>query len=91
MATFPGDRGWGYDGVGLYAVHEVYVVWRLRPFIDAAHARGWAVLDVVHNHLGPEVTTWASSGRTTDRHHTPWGDAVNLDGDSSHEVRAPAG
>ncbi|HYJ71015.1 MAG TPA: malto-oligosyltrehalose trehalohydrolase, partial [Actinomycetota bacterium] len=24
VAAFPGSRGWGYDGVALYAVHEAY-------------------------------------------------------------------
>ncbi|MDF1489880.1 malto-oligosyltrehalose trehalohydrolase [Tessaracoccus caeni] len=91
VATFPGDRGWGYDGVGLYSVHEAYGgPEAFGRFIDAAHARGLGVvLDVVHNHLGPEGNYLGQFGPYfTDRHHTPWGDAVNLDGDGSHEVRA---
>ena len=55
LATFPGRHGWGYDGVGLYAVHEPYGgPHAFRRFVDACHARGLGVcLDVVYNHLGP--------------------------------------
>lgn len=91
VAAFPGDRGWGYDGVGLYAVHEAYGgPAAFVRFIDAAHARGLSVvLDVVHNHLGPEGNYLGPfAPYFTDRHHTPWGEAVNLDGDGSGEVRA---
>jgi maltooligosyltrehalose trehalohydrolase len=91
VAAFPGVHGWGYDGVALYAVHEPYGgPAALQRFVDAAHARGLAVcLDVVHNHLGPSGNYLAQFGPYfTGRHHTPWGDAVNLDGDDSAEVRA---
>lgn len=91
VATFPGDRGWGYDGVGQYAVHAAYGgPEAFVRFIDAAHARGLGVvLDVVHNHQGPEGNYLAAFGPYfTDQHHTPWGDAVNLDGTGSAEVRA---
>src|SRR5699024_8974735 len=55
VAPFPGDRGWGYDGVGLYGTHAAYGgPAGLARFVAAAHRRGLAVvLDVVHNHLGP--------------------------------------
>ena len=55
VAAFPGRHGWGYDGVGLCAVHEPYGgPDGLKRFVDACHARGLAVvLDVVYNHLGP--------------------------------------
>src|SRR4051812_11714897 len=48
LATFPGRHGWGYDGVGLYAVHEPYGgPQAFRRFVDACHARGLGVfLDV---------------------------------------------
>ena len=54
VASFPGRNGWGYDGVGLWAVHEPYGgPDGLKRFVDACHARGLAVLlDVVYNHLG---------------------------------------
>ena len=90
LAAFPGERGWGYDGVALYAVHEPYGgLAGLIRFVDACHARGLAVvLDVVHNHLGPEGNYLAQFGPYfTDRHETPWGEAVNLDGEGSREVR----
>ena len=91
VAAFPGRHGWGYDGVDLHAVHETYGGPEgLARLVDAAHARGLAVwLDVVHNHLGPSGNYLAEFGPYfTDRHHTPWGDAVNLDGPGSDEVRA---
>ena len=90
VAAFPGRHGWGYDGVALYAVHEPYGGARaLQEFVDAAHQRGLAVcLDVVYNHLGPSGNYLSQFGPYfTDRHHTPWGDAVNLDGPGSDEVR----
>ena len=55
VAEFPGDRGWGYDGVDLFAPHHAYGgPDGLKRLVDACHARGLAViLDVVYNHLGP--------------------------------------
>ncbi|MFH5823069.1 malto-oligosyltrehalose trehalohydrolase [Georgenia sp. AZ-5] len=91
VAAFPGAAGWGYDGVALYAVHEAYGgPAALQRFVDAAHGRGIAVcLDVVYNHLGPSGNYLGSFGPYfTDRHSTPWGAAVNLDGDDAAEVRA---
>jgi maltooligosyltrehalose trehalohydrolase len=91
VAAFPGRRGWGYDGVALWAVHEAYGgPDALRRFVDACHARGIGVLlDVVYNHLGPSGNYLAEFGPYfTDRHHTPWGWAVNLDDAGSDEVRA---
>lgn len=90
VATFPGARGWGYDGVDLYAPHPAYGgPDGLEALVDACHARGLAVLlDVVYNHLGPDGNYLARFGPYfTDRYHTPWGDAINLDGPGSHEVR----
>ncbi|WP_122263646.1 malto-oligosyltrehalose trehalohydrolase [Ornithinimicrobium cerasi] len=91
VAAFPGRHGWGYDGVAPYAVHAPYGGPEgLVRLVDAAHARGLAVwLDVVHNHLGPSGNYLGQvAPYFTDRHHTPWGDAVNLDGPGSDEVRA---
>ena len=46
------------------------------------------VLDVVHNHLGPEGNYLRDFGPYfTDRYKTPWGEAVNFDGPHSDEVR----
>jgi len=91
VAAFPGDRGWGYDGVGLYAVHESYGgPEALQRFVDAAHRAGLGVaLDVVYNHLGPSGNYLAEFGPYfTDAHHTPWGQAINLDGPEAGPVRA---
>ncbi len=91
VVPFPGDRGWGYDGVSLYAVHEAYGgPAALQRFVDAAHARGLAVcLDVVYNHFGPSGNYAPLFGPYfTDKHHTPWGKAINLDDAGSEGVRA---
>ncbi|WP_243762725.1 malto-oligosyltrehalose trehalohydrolase [Allobranchiibius sp. CTAmp26] len=90
VASFPGNRGWGYDGVDLYAVHAAYGgPQALARFVDACHARGLGVcLDVVYNHLGPSGNYLSEFGPYfTDRHQTPWGSAVNLDAPGSNEVR----
>jgi maltooligosyltrehalose trehalohydrolase len=90
VAAFPGSRGWGYDGVALYAVHAAYGgPAGFRRFVDACHAAGLAVvLDVVYNHLGPDGNYLAEFGPYfTDRSTTPWGEAVNFDGPGSDFVR----
>ena len=90
VATFPGRYGWGYDGVGLYSVHGPYGgPEAFARFVDACHARGLGVcLDVVYNHLGPSGDHLATFGPYyTDRYGTPWGQALNLDGPYSDEVR----
>jgi maltooligosyltrehalose trehalohydrolase len=90
VAAFAGDRGWGYDGVDLYAVAEHYGgPDGLKRFVDACHVRGLAVvLDVVYNHFGPVGAYVGKFGPyLTNRHCTPWGDAVNLEGPWSDEVR----
>jgi len=46
------------------------------------------LLDVVYNHFGPDGNYLNQFGPyTADRYHTPWGNAVNLDGPLSNEVR----
>src|SRR5207248_7933263 len=52
VAEFAGDRGWGYDGVDLFAPHHAYGGPEgLHGLVDACHARGLAVvLDTVYNH-----------------------------------------
>jgi maltooligosyltrehalose trehalohydrolase len=91
VADFPGRRGWGYDGVLLYAPEAAYgTPSDLKSLIAAAHKRGIAVmLDVVYNHFGPEgnyLGTYAPQF-FTERHHTPWGAAINFDGENSRPVR----
>ncbi len=90
VAEFSGDRGWGYDGVDLFAPHHAYGgPDGLKSLIDACHARGLAVLiDVVYNHLGPSGNYLPRFGPyLTGRYTTPWGDAINFDGRGSDEVR----
>jgi len=90
VAEFAGDRGWGYDGVALFATHEPYGGPNgFKRLIDACHAKGLSViLDVVYNHFGP-VGNYANKfgPYLTSKHKTPWGDAVNLDEGGSDEVR----
>ena len=90
IAQFDGTRGWGYDGVNLSAPHAAYGgPDGFRRFVDACHGRGLGVvLDVVYNHLGPSGNYLPEFGPYfTDRFATPWGQAVNLDGPGSDEVR----
>lgn len=80
IAHFPGERGWGYDGVLQFAPHNAYG----RPddfkaFVDAAHGFGMMVfLDVVYNHFGPEGNNLGryAPGFFRQGESTPWGDAI---------------
>ncbi len=87
---FAGGRGWGYDGVFLFAVFAPYGgPDGFKRFVDACHARNLAVvLDVVYNHFGP-VGNYANKfgPYLTDKYHTPWGAAVNFNESGSDEVR----
>lgn len=90
VTAFDGRWGWGYDTVSPFAVHEPYGgPAALQRFVQDCHDRGLAVcLDVVHNHLGPSGNYLPEFGPYfTDRHRTPWGHAMNLDGPDSAEVR----
>ena len=90
LAAFPGKRGWGYDGVDLFAPFAGYgTPQELAALIDACHARGIAViLDVVYNHLGPDGNyLGVFAPYFTDRYQTGWGAAINYDGPGSDEVR----
>jgi maltooligosyltrehalose trehalohydrolase len=80
VAQFAGDRGWGYDGVLLYAPHIAYGGPEgLKRLVDAAHTRGLMILlDVVYNHFGPEgnyLHLYAPDFFHPER-HTPWGSAI---------------
>jgi maltooligosyltrehalose trehalohydrolase len=80
VATFPGERGWGYDGVLTYAPHRAYGGPQgLARLVDAAHGAGLGVLlDVVYNHVGPGSEMLAELGPYfTDRHETFWGPAID--------------
>jgi malto-oligosyltrehalose trehalohydrolase len=92
IGDFPGRRNWGYDGVLPYAPDSSYgTPDDFKSFIDAAHARGLMVLlDVVYNHFGPEgayLHTIAPE-TFTERHKTPWGAGINMDGDLASAVRS---
>ena len=90
LADFPGDRGWGYDGVSLYAPARCYGrPADLRRFVDVAHRLGLAVLvDVVYNHLGPDgnYLSQFSPYYFSTSHHTDWGTGPNFDGEFSNQV-----
>ena len=91
VADFPGDRGWGYDGVYLSAAHRAYGgPHGLQRLVDAAHAQGIAViLDVVYNHLGASgVKAFEAFGPYfTEKYETFWGKAMNYDDADSDPVR----
>ena len=91
IADFPGEFGWGYDGVDLFAPCRLYgTPDDLRAFVDRAHSLGLGViLDVVYNHLGPEGNYLRvfSEHYFTDRHENDWGDSLNFDGPNSESVR----
>jgi maltooligosyltrehalose trehalohydrolase len=89
VASFPGEHGWGYDGIGIWAVHEPYGgPDALKRFVDACHARGLGVLlDVVYNHVGIGNRLADFGPYFTEAYVTPWGPAVNLDQPGSDEVR----
>jgi malto-oligosyltrehalose trehalohydrolase len=91
LGDFPGTRNWGYDGALPYAPDASYgTPDELKALIDAAHALGIMVLiDVVYNHFGPEgnyLSLYAPQF-FTERHHTPWGAAIDFDGPDSRTVR----
>ncbi len=91
IAEFPGTRGWGYDGANLYAPYARYGRPEdLKRLVEACHVRGLAIfLDVVYNHFGPEGNYLPAIAPDffTDRHHTPWGAALDFSGPSSRPVR----
>jgi maltooligosyltrehalose trehalohydrolase len=91
VADFPGRRGWGYDGVYIWAAHEAYGgPDGLQRLVDAAHRSGIGViLDLVLNHVGAsgEQAIRAYGPYFTDRYSTFWGEAINYDGEWSGPVR----
>jgi len=90
VAEFPGGRGWGYDGVDLFAVNHCYGgPDGFKRLVNACHVHGIGViLDVVYNHFGPIGNYTGRFGPyVTDKHHTPWGDAINYEDAGSDQVR----
>src|SRR4051794_4559238 len=91
IADFPGEFGWGYDGVNLFAPCHLYgSPDDLRFFIDRAHALGLGViLDVVYNHFGPDgnyLGVFSDDYMNCERANE-WGDCINFDGRNSGPVR----
>ncbi|QSA99029.1 malto-oligosyltrehalose trehalohydrolase [Methylococcus sp. EFPC2] len=92
VAEFPGRRNWGYDGALKFAVESAYGgPDDLKELVQTAHELGLMVfLDAVYNHFGPEgnylhLYVPAFFSREP---RTPWGDAINFDGEGSHWVRS---
>ncbi|WP_053239645.1 malto-oligosyltrehalose trehalohydrolase [Pleomorphomonas koreensis] len=92
VSDFPGRWSWGYDGVLPFAPDSRYGrPDDLKALVDRAHGLGMAVLlDVVYNHFGPEGNYLPLlAPAVTDRHVTPWGDAVDFrrrDGTSMRDM-----
>ena len=91
LAAFPGRRNWGYDGVLQFAPDASYgTPAELKALVDAAHRLGLMVLiDVVYNHFGPEgnyLHAWCPQFFNP-AHQTPWGAAINFDGEQARTVR----
>ncbi len=90
IASYEGNWSWGYDGVAPYAPDETYGgPEAVKRFVDACHRKGLGVvLDVVMNHFGPAGNYTQQFGPYyTERHHTPWGAAINLEEGGSDQVR----
>jgi maltooligosyltrehalose trehalohydrolase len=91
VAEFAGRRNWGYDGVLPFAPESAYGKPEdFKRFVNEAHSRGLMVLlDVVYNHFGPEgnhLSRYAPQFFNP-AHQTPWGAAINFDGEHARTVR----
>ena len=91
VAEYPGRWSWGYDPAAQFAPSRAYGrPDDLRRLVEAAHLEGLAVfLDVVYNHFGPDGAYAVALAPQffSERHSTPWGRAINLDGEHSAGVR----
>jgi maltooligosyltrehalose trehalohydrolase len=91
VADFPGEFGWGYDGVDLFAPTRLYGnPDDLRAFVNDAHSLGLAViLDVVYNHFGPDGNYLGvfSDDYLHRERGNDWGDSINFDGKNSESIR----
>jgi 1,4-alpha-glucan branching enzyme len=88
VKEFPGSLSWGYNPTFPYAIEHSYGgPDALKAFVDAANARGIAVIaDVIYNHWGPlDLDLWRFDGWSQNgfgglyfyndaRAITPWGD-----------------
>lgn len=91
IAEFPGEFGWGYDGVNLFAPCHLYgSPDDVRAFVNRAHELGvMVILDVVYNHLGPDgnFVGQFSPDYFSAKHECEWGQAMNFDGKNAGPVR----
>jgi malto-oligosyltrehalose trehalohydrolase len=91
VSDFPGARNWGYDGVLPFAPDSSYgTPDDLKRLVAAAHERGlMTILDVVYNHFGPEGNYLHAYAPQffSQKHQTPWGVAINFDGEHARTVR----
>ena len=91
IGEFHGRRNWGYDGVLPYAPDASYgTPDDLKRLVAKAHSLGMMVfLDVVYNHFGPVGNYLHSYAKSffTERHETPWGAGLNVDGEDGRPVR----
>jgi maltooligosyltrehalose trehalohydrolase len=91
VADFPGNFGWGYDGVNMFAPTRLYgTPDDFRRFVDTAHGlKMGVILDVVYNHVGPDGNYLGeySSAFVSRRYNNEWGDALNFDGEDAGPVR----
>jgi maltooligosyltrehalose trehalohydrolase len=89
LNEFPGNFGWGYDGINLFAPYHLYgTPHDLKAFIDKAHRLDLGViLDVVYNHFGPHgnFISQYSKDYLNPKKTTEWGAALNFDHPSSRE------
>ena len=92
LADFAGARNWGYDGVLPFAPEASYgAPEEFKRLVVEAHARGiMVILDVVYNHFGPEGNYLSAYAPQffNPAHQTPWGAALNFDGEEAANVRA---
>ena len=91
VAEFAGQRGWGYDGVDLFAPSHLYgMPDDLRRFVDEAHRlKMGVILDVVYNHVGSDgsVLSQYAPAYFSSRHQNEWGEAINFDDKDAAPVR----
>ncbi|WP_101505268.1 malto-oligosyltrehalose trehalohydrolase [Erwinia sp. B116] len=94
LSQFGGNRGWGYDGVLLYAPHSAYgTPDDLKALVDAAHGHGISILlDIVLNHFGPEgnYLPLLAPDFFDKQRHTPWGAGIAYQADAARRYIAEA-
>lgn len=90
VGDFPGRWNWGYDVASLFAPDASYGRPEdMKAFVNAAHEKGLSVfLDVIYNHFGPKGNHLGTyTPLTKSGVHTPWGEALNFDGENAAMIR----